>query len=114
MANVFDSRASADDSVLWQQAQGYEFIKVNDHMVAINRLSPLTLDTGLEYEIKVKGHLADQWADWLGGLTITRDAAGYSHLTGTIPDQAALHGILAQIRDLGLTLISLLPQRVET
>lgn len=83
-------------------------------MVEIDRLSPLTSDTGPRYEITVKGHLADHWADWLGGLTITRDVQGYSHLTGMIVDQAALHGVLAQIRDLGLTLISLMPQNAAT
>lgn len=70
-------------------------------------------ETGIHYEIKVKGHLEEHWADWLGGLSITHDAQGNSLLTGVVPDQAALHGILAQIRDLGLTLISLTPQDVE-
>ena len=70
-------------------------------------------ETGIHYEIKVKGHLEEHWADWLGGLSITHDAQGNSLLTGIVPDQAALHGILAQIRDLGLTLISLAPQSVD-
>ena len=64
-------------------------------------------DDSDRYEIMVKGHLDEHWSDWLGGLSITRDAQGNSHLVGFVPDQAALHGILAQIRDLGLTLISL-------
>ena len=62
---------------------------------------------GPEYEIKIKGYLDENWSDWLGGLKIAQDEQGYSHLTGIIPDQAALHGILNQIRDLGLTLISI-------
>ncbi|MBI5934827.1 MAG: RDD family protein [Chloroflexi bacterium] len=70
-------------------------------------------EKGIHYEIKVKGQLEEHWADWLGGLSITHDAHGNSLLTGVVPDQAALHGILAQIRDLGLTLISLTPQDVE-
>ena len=49
----------------------------------------------------------------MGGLSITHDLQGNSLLTGFIPDQAALHGILAQIRDLGLTLISITPQGIE-
>jgi len=49
----------------------------------------------------------------MGGLNITHDAQGNSLLTGFVPDQAALHGILAQIRDLGLTLISITPQGIE-
>jgi uncharacterized RDD family membrane protein YckC len=68
-------------------------------------------DVGAYYEIKVKGHLKEHWSDWLGGLEITREGDD-SLLTGTVPDQAALHGILVQIRDLGLTLISITPKNV--
>lgn len=70
-------------------------------------------EAGIYYAIKVKGQLEEHWADWLGGLNITHDGQGNSLLTGVVPDQAALHGILAQIRDLGLSLISLTPQSVE-
>ena len=63
----------------------------------------------LMYEIKIKGSLEEHWSDWLGGLEITHDGYGNSLLTGIIPDQAALHGILTQIRDLGLILISISP-----
>lgn len=62
------------------------------------------------YEIKVEGYLDECWSDWLGGLTVTHDGQGCTLLVGAIADQAALHGILAQIRDLGLTLISLTPK----
>ncbi len=64
------------------------------------------------YEIVVKGYLEAHWADWLGGLSITHDAKGDTHLIGVVTDQAALHGILAQIRDMGLTLVSLTPQSI--
>ncbi len=67
----------------------------------------------MAYQIKVRGHLEDYWSDWLGGLTISRDADGQTLLTGVVPDQAALHGILAQIRDLGLPLISVTPYNVD-
>jgi len=67
-------------------------------------------DAGNTYLIKIKGHLDDQWSDWLGGLEITQDGHGNSLLRGRVRDQAALHGILAQIRDLGLTLISIMPK----
>jgi hypothetical protein len=73
----------------------------------------LTDDTGISYEIKVRGHVDGHWSDWLGGLEITQDEQGNSHLTGVIPDQAALHGVLNQIRNLGLTLISIAPQKKE-
>ena len=82
-------------------------------MVDKKSISPSDDETGIHYEIKVKGQLDEHWADWLGGLNITHDAQGHSRLTGVVPDQAALHGILTQIRDLGLILISITPQDVE-
>lgn len=65
----------------------------------------------MAYQIKVKGHLEDHWSDWLGGLAISHEADGHTLLTGVVPDQAALHGILAQIRDLGLTLVAINSQK---
>jgi hypothetical protein len=61
------------------------------------------------YEIKIAGHLDKKWSDWLGEMEIAHDEAGFTLLTGGIPDQAALHGMLTKIRDLGLALISLNP-----
>ncbi len=81
-------------------------------MAEKNKHPSMEDDEGIDYTIKVKGHLEEHWADWLGGLKITHDPQGNSLLTGIVPDQAALHGILAQIRDLGLTLISLSPQPI--
>jgi len=75
--------------------------------------TPLAEDTSISYEIKIRGHLDGHWSDWLGGLEITRDEQGNSLLTGFIPDQAALHGILVQIRDLGLTLVSITPKGID-
>jgi hypothetical protein len=82
-------------------------------MVDRKSSSPTDGETGIEYEIKIKGYLEEHWADWMGGLRITHDLHGNSLLSGFVPDQAALHGILAQIRDLGLTLISITPQGIE-
>ena len=65
------------------------------------------------YEIKVKGHLVQEWSEWLGDSRIKYDDEGNTLLSGRIPDQAALHGILGQIRDLGITLISLSAQKAE-
>jgi hypothetical protein len=59
------------------------------------------------YQIRLKGHLGRQWADWFDGLTITLEDNGDTLLTGLLADQAALHGLLKKVRDLGLTLISL-------
>ncbi|MBC8506623.1 MAG: hypothetical protein ISR58_20240 [Anaerolineales bacterium] len=58
------------------------------------------------YEIKLKGHLNESWADWFDGLTFTHEDDGTTTLTGKIVDQSALHGVLKKIRDLGLPLIS--------
>ena len=60
------------------------------------------------YEIRIKGHLADRWADWFGGLTITLEEDGSTLLTGPVIDQAALHGLLKKVRDLGMPLISVI------
>jgi hypothetical protein len=58
------------------------------------------------YEIRVAGHLSPQWADWFEGLTITLEEDGNTLLTGPVADQAALHGLLKKVRDLGLSLLS--------
>ncbi len=60
------------------------------------------------YEIRIKGHLDDRWAAWFEGLTITREANGQTLLRGSVVDQAALHGMLRNVRDLGLPLISVM------
>jgi hypothetical protein len=58
------------------------------------------------YEIRLKGHLEARWAEWFEGLTITLEENGDTILCGPLSDQAALHGILKKVRDLGLTLLS--------
>ena len=58
------------------------------------------------YQIRIKGHLGRQWADWFEGLTITLDDNGDTLLTGPVVDQAALHGLLRKVRDLGMPLLS--------
>ena len=59
------------------------------------------------YEIVVKGHLDGRWARQFGGLALTDLPSEQTLLAGPLPDQPALHGVLARIRDLGLTLVSL-------
>jgi hypothetical protein len=58
------------------------------------------------YEIRIKGHLDSQWTDWFEGLTITLEEDGNTLLTGPVVDQAALHGLLKKVRDLGMPLVS--------
>lgn len=61
------------------------------------------------YEIRLKGHLDDRWVDWFDGLTITLEEDENTLLSGPVVDQAALHGLLKKVRDLGLPLDSVNP-----
>jgi hypothetical protein len=58
------------------------------------------------YQIRIKGHLDPRWSEWFGGLTITLEDNGDTLLSGPVVDQAALHGLLRKVRDLGMQLIS--------
>jgi hypothetical protein len=58
------------------------------------------------YEIRIAGHLSAQWMDWFEGLSICLETDGTTLITGPLADQAALHGLLKKVRDLGLSLLS--------
>jgi hypothetical protein len=73
----------------------------------VKHITPEDPQAGL-YEIRIKGHLDDRWADWFEGLAIRRDPNGETRLTGPVVDQAALHGLLRKVRDLGLPLVSVI------
>ncbi len=73
-----------------------------------NQFNPTT-DEPMIYQIRIKGHLGSDWADWFEGLTITRKVNGETLLTGPVADQAALYGLLRKVRDLGLILLSVNP-----
>ena len=65
------------------------------------------------YEIRIRGHLDEQWADWFGGLTITLEEGGDTLLTGQVVDQAALFGLLRKVSDLGMPLLSVNPVKPD-
>ena len=58
------------------------------------------------YQIRIKGHLGCQWSEWFEGLTITMEEDGNTLLSGRVVDEAALHGLLKKVRDLGMPLLS--------
>ena len=66
----------------------------------------------LQVEIRVKGQIDAHWSSWFEGLTIEHTPEGETHITGEVTDQAALYGLLARLRDLGLSLVSV--DSVET
>jgi len=79
-------------------------------MMADNKTNPRPdPDRPVVYQIRLKGQLGPQWTDWFEGLTITLRDNGDTLLTGPVADQAALHGLLKKVRDLGLPLISVSP-----
>ena len=63
------------------------------------------------YQIRLTGHLDAHWATWFDGLTVSQESDGTTVISGPIADQAALHGVLQRVRDLGLPLVSVM--RVE-
>ena len=63
----------------------------------------------VRYEIRLRGHLGSRWAARFDGMTLTTHSDGTTSLEGPVVDQAALHGLLTQLRDLGLPLLSLTP-----
>jgi len=68
--------------------------------------SEFKVSAGL-YEIRLKGHLVKQWANWFGDVSITLEEEGNTLITCQVIDQAALHGLLKRVRDLGLPLLSI-------
>jgi hypothetical protein len=59
-----------------------------------------------QYEIRLKGHLDSRWAAWFDGLSLTNESDGIAIIRGLVVDQAALHGLLQKVRDMGLALVS--------
>jgi hypothetical protein len=67
----------------------------------------LGADAPAHYELRVEGHLDEYWSTWFGGIALIREDDGTTTLRGVVADQAALHGLLAKVRDIGATLVSL-------
>ena len=67
----------------------------------------VAMTESLNCQIRVKGHLSSQWADWFDGLEIENQPNGEAMLSGYLPDQAALYGVLKRMNNLGLALLSL-------
>lgn len=65
------------------------------------------------YEIRIRGHLALRWAEWFEGLSFKHESDGTTLLAGPVADQAALHGLLKRVRDLGLPLVSVIEVKPE-
>src|SRR5579864_926034 len=76
------------------------------HSMSETYVSKEEYDDPALYEIRIKGHLDDRWAGRFDGLTLTREENGDTLLTGIVVDQAALHGLLRAVRDLGVRLLS--------
>jgi hypothetical protein len=66
-----------------------------------------------QVEIRLQGQIDEQWSEWFEGLTITHTGQGETVLAGCVADQAALHGLLAKVRDLGLSLVSVNSEEME-
>jgi hypothetical protein len=88
----------------------------NQHQIAPDELDAefVQPEIGPSYQITIQGRLDEHWTEWFEDLGITLDEHGNTLLSGVIPDQASLHGILAKIRDLGLPLLSLVQLGPET
>ena len=93
------------------QVRSYVHLVSNDDRSTDQSHRPTSADPALvqHYEIRVRGHLGTRWAAWFDGMTLTAEDDGTTVIDGPVVDQAALHGLLQKLRDLGITLLSLTP-----
>ena len=85
-------------------------VSTDDHTnESTNRQPNAEHAAAARYEVRVKGHLGSRWASWFDGMNLTAENDGTTVIRGPVVDQAALHGLLQTLRDLGITLLSLTP-----
>lgn len=77
-------------------------------------MTPRPPDAAASYELRIGGHLDEHWSTWFDGFTVTHEDDGTTTLRGAVRDQSELHGLLAKIRNLGTTLISVTPLGTTT
>jgi hypothetical protein len=85
------------------------YLSINQQELKGGQMSEIPADphhSPGRYEIRLKGHLASRWAAWFDGLSLSNESDGTTILCGPVADQAALHGLLQKVRDLGLPLVS--------
>jgi hypothetical protein len=85
------------------------YLSINQQELKGGQMSEIPADphhSPGRYEIRLKGHLASRWAAWFDGLSLSNKSDGTTILCGPVADQAALHGLLQNVRDLGLPLVS--------
>ena len=96
---LVDRASGTDGDDRPQQGQGH---------VKRNQLESRDPGQPIVYQIRIKGHLGRQWTNWFVGLAITALDNGETLLTGSVVDQAALHGVLKKVRDVGMPLVSVM------
>ncbi|WP_458780532.1 hypothetical protein [Arthrobacter sp. D3-16] len=102
-ANIWHYRLSCSDLGILVPRPALQAVTLHFHTVK----TPMPNQQEAEhYELRIKGHLDDHWAEWFENLKLTRAGDGTTALAGPIADQAALHSLLNKIRDLGMVLIS--------
>ena len=77
-------------------------------------MTPRPPDAAASYELRIGGHLDEHWSTWFDGFTVTHEDDGTTAIRGAVRDQSELHGLLAKIRNLGTTLISVTPLGTTT
>jgi len=80
---------------------------IRTRMMSNKHISKMDPSQPIVYQIRIEGHLDRQWTDWFDGMTITLEDNGDTLITGPVVDQAALHGLLKKVRDLGMPLLSI-------